>query len=573
MNLDLEVFDNEYNEKDTVTYNNDQSVDYYDPENKRYKIFAAKNGSKIFKNVAFWDIFDSKWADIGKVFCLIEHMDQDNRICFYNRSGRRLRSVTSEKDFCDMLNVTKKTWTTFYKKLQKYSIIREIIIKGINGAQDTKQYYINPIYTMGSKWITLSCYKLFQDELDKVLPARAINDLQRHWREEFFDTEEQTLKEKPAMVETINVEEKKATMIEEQTLTKKEKNKIFFEYIFKSTLPQMYQLNKGMYGVTRQTVDINKDIWFTPNTTDNFTNGRKKAASKEISHFNAWYIDIDAGKDENGNYFPLEEVARRKVRMRNILGLLPNPTAIVDTRNGYHIYWACYDVTSLDEWQQVENSLINIVSIADSHARDVSRLLRVPNSLHLKDPKNPYRITIAAANRIEYPAADMIFLLNKAAADIKSACDSYIKLYGSERKTNSSKKTAPKRNSGTVVKLTNNAAVEKVRRLIAPTYTEPPTAVPSNEIIRYIRATVRLTELLNIPPRTAFRCIFDDHDDIHPSAYIYNNEDHDRYICSCTRRGLDVIDVVQRLAHCSTHEAISYLSKVANVTQAQQLHA
>lgn len=569
MDLNFE-FDTEHNEKDTVVYNNDKSVDYYDPENKRYKIFAAKKGAKVFKTVAFWDIFDSKWADIGKVFCLIEHMDQDNRICFYDRSGRRLRSVTSEKDFCDMLNVTKKTWTTFYKKLRKYNVIREIIIKGINGARDTKQYFINPVYTMGSKWITLSCYKLFQDELDRVLPARAIIDLQRHWEEEFFDSEEKVLK--PA-AETIDIEENKPAMIEEKELTQKEKDQIFTEYIFKSTIPQMYQLNKGMYGVTCDTLDVGKDLWFTPNTTDNFTNGCKKAASKEISHLNAWYIDIDAGKDENGQYFTLEEVARRKADMRNILELLPEPTAVVDTRNGYHIYWACYGVNSLDEWQEVEDSLINIVSIADSHARDVSRLLRVPNSLHYKDPKNPYTITIVEASRTEYPAADMTFLLNQAAADIKDACDSYIRLYGSERKTNSSKKTATKHSSGTVVKLTNNAAVEKVRRLIAPTYTEPPTAIPSNNIIRYIRANVRLTELLNIPARTAFRCIFDDHDDIHPSAYIYNNEDHDRYICSCTRRGLDVIDVVQRLAHCSAHEAISYLCKVANVTQARQLHA
>lgn len=573
------------NPRDAIRYSN--QVDYWDADTKTYYILGKKKRTSVWNDVEYRALMDGSYSDMGRLLDLMCNVERDNAISFYDNRTRRKQLATSWEDLRRMLDMAAGSgaWKRFAKKLKSKGIVREMIIKGVNGSPDIKHLYLSPLIGMGSLKITLDCYKLFQPELDKVLPARAINDLQRHWREESGEIEPDP---EPRALDTACVDaepvitdpapENSAPVSNtEPEMSDKERLSIFKEYVLGGKI-QMYQLrNNGMFATTKP--DKSKDLWYTPNRIpdDQYKDGRKKAAAKEISIYNDWFLDIDAGKDDNGNYYALDEVTRRKADMLAVIKTLPEPTAVVETRNGYHIYWSCYMVKDLDTWQAVETKLIDIVRIADPHARDVARLLRVPYSTWHKIQDQPYKIKLISAARNQYPASDMLSLLATAADDIAAACVSYNNKYGIEdkkaQKANTVRKT--RNNQTPVAETPDNANIRAVKALEIPAnYVAMPLVPFTGDIAAEIKSKVSMSELLDLDYGHVFRCILDDHTDVHPSAMIYHNATNDRYVCSCLdRRGIDVIDLVQRLAHCTYNDAITYLGKLIGIYSPQKIRA
>lgn len=80
----------------------------------------------------------------------------------------------------------------------------------------------------------------------------------------------------------------------------------------------------------------------------------------------------------------------------------PPPTAIVETRNGFHVYWL-FDrpvfagdegfSSALPEYKSVQSAIIERFQ-ADPQCKDAARVLRVPGSFHLKDPANPFPVKL-----------------------------------------------------------------------------------------------------------------------------------------------------------------------------------
>lgn len=567
------------NQRDAVRYSN--QIDYWDPETQSYLVWARKKCSKIWHNVGYRELMDGSVVDAGRLLMIMEAVEPDNAISLYDKHTHKRRLATKWADIATLLDISGGTWKRFAKKLRSKNIIREITIKGINGEPDYTHYYINPLITMGSGKLSLQCYKLFQPELDKVLPARAVADLQRHWAEERGDYEPETPELQEPYIDAVPVQDPapQVTAPEpEKPMTEAEKWQIFGDYVCAGKNMQMYQLrNNGMFSTMQP--DPNRDTWFTPNRIDDtaYTDGRKKAAGKEITQYNNWYLDVDAGKDDNNNYYDLTEVTRRKKDMLKVIATLPEPTAVVETRNGYHVYWSCFEVKDLDTWQAVETKLIDIVRIADPHARDVARLLRVPYSTWYKIPDQPYKIKLISAARNQYPAADMITLLDTAAAKISTACKTYNNKYGIEDRA--AKKTSVRKtytNQTPVAETPDNANIRAVKALEIPANVVAMPLVPyTGDIAREIKSKISMSELLALDYGHVFRCILDDHVDNHPSAMLYKNEQGgDRYVCSCLdRRGIDVIDLVQRLAHCTYTVAIDYLGKLIGIYSPVKIHA
>ena len=108
-----------------------------------------------------------------------------------------------------------------------------------------------------------------------------------------------------------------------------------------------------------------------------FNGTRQKSSCKGI---NAWAIDMDQ-QDIN---FKLQE-------KRIESSPLP-PTIIVRTKNGYHLYWIAHNA-SIENYEEVMKRLIYYFD-ADPNARDITRLLRVPGYMHLKNPNEPFEIQI-----------------------------------------------------------------------------------------------------------------------------------------------------------------------------------
>lgn len=133
-------------------------------------------------------------------------------------------------------------------------------------------------------------------------------------------------------------------------------------------------LNKQGYG-----------IFFTPN---DFKGKRCKSNLVKINYYIA---DIDEG-------------GKKKI-WQNIQNLVLKPSIIVESKRGYHLYWAVSDGKA-ENYEMIENRIIAKLN-ADKGAKDVSRLLRYPGFYHMKDPKNPFLIKIVEKNDNVYKESEL----------------------------------------------------------------------------------------------------------------------------------------------------------------------
>ena len=71
------------------------------------------------------------------------------------------------------------------------------------------------------------------------------------------------------------------------------------------------------------------------------------------------------------------------------------PTFVVQSKNGKHLYWVLTDVITAG---QAEDLLRRITAKlgSDPKIKDVSRVLRVPGTLHQKDPNDTYEVSLIA---------------------------------------------------------------------------------------------------------------------------------------------------------------------------------
>jgi hypothetical protein len=124
----------------------------------------------------------------------------------------------------------------------------------------------------------------------------------------------------------------------------------------------------------------------------NAFNGKRR--KENLRALRAFYLDWDAPKvganTEN-------EIAAAKVSiLRRLLIDTPSfmPHVIIETRNGLHLLWLIdFEGKALDpdEYRLQMDAIVQCFG-GDTGARDVTRVLRLPGLLHLKDLKNPFPI-------------------------------------------------------------------------------------------------------------------------------------------------------------------------------------
>lgn len=136
--------------------------------------------------------------------------------------------------------------------------------------------------------------------------------------------------------------------------------------------------------------------WNTPElgfgifaTVNSFNGPRRKEC---LSKINAWAIDMDEGT---------------KAEMHAKLHRSPLvPSRIVETKRGYQAYWLAADAKA-EQWNAVLLERLVPYFGSDANARDLCRILRVPGSLHLKDPTSPFRCRIVWQYEVAYKTRDM----------------------------------------------------------------------------------------------------------------------------------------------------------------------
>lgn len=106
-------------------------------------------------------------------------------------------------------------------------------------------------------------------------------------------------------------------------------------------------------------------------------------SAQNITSIRAWYADIDGLKSE----------IEKNETIYQLLSSEAPPSAIVKTKNGCHGYWYAVPGQNVDEVGYARtNSGIIAHFGGDASVKDIARVLRLPDTLHKKDPRNPYEI-------------------------------------------------------------------------------------------------------------------------------------------------------------------------------------
>lgn len=120
-----------------------------------------------------------------------------------------------------------------------------------------------------------------------------------------------------------------------------------------------------------------------------------KADQSQLVSLNANYVDFDVDAS-----LPQEAKGRliQEAIMSGIEAGIPTPTVINRTQKGAHLIWLYAEkleptLENLEKWRNVQKRLVRCFK-GDKAAVDSSRVLRVPYTMHLKDPANPYEITV-----------------------------------------------------------------------------------------------------------------------------------------------------------------------------------
>jgi hypothetical protein len=134
----------------------------------------------------------------------------------------------------------------------------------------------------------------------------------------------------------------------------------------------------------------NAGVFFSVNKTDGVG-----ASAKNIIQTRTYYIDLDKVQ------------SKRDVAIRLIRSPAP-PSAIVETKNGLHVYWYASDPTvNIEQYNQVQRGLIDRFG-ADKSAKDISRVLRVPGTMHLKNPREPHLVRVVYQKDRFYDAEQLL---------------------------------------------------------------------------------------------------------------------------------------------------------------------
>lgn len=344
-------------------------------------------------------------------------------------------------------------------------------------------------------------------------------------------------------------------------------SKEFLKYICGSKWQLKVYKNGYMIPVSLEKIETENqhgDIYYVVNT-----GGTK---DYEINKYNANFIDWDCGRDKDKNYYPLEVVKDYKEKvLLNLDGFL-KPTLIVETRNGFHVYWVYKEEenTTPEQWIQIQEKLIKKFN-SDRAIKNPARLMRLPFTKWMKDKNNPFTVNINTFNDIRYSFAEIVDSLE----DIESNLPVPVKLNNvivkrvKENNIDYIKRLDVKGLKHKLMGRENVPTIEKNINFysIVGTKTPPKIYAHNRQEVYEILKTIDLYDFLGID-ETMFNCIF--HRDNTPSANIIYNEDtgHSLYKCfssQCNGKVFTIISIVEKLARCNKPKAINFLKEVYNI--------
>ncbi len=138
--------------------------------------------------------------------------------------------------------------------------------------------------------------------------------------------------------------------------------------------------------------DLNKKGFESYFTVNGFK-GQPDAKKEHCTSLNAFFVDIDGRKDPS----ELDEIKKRLM-----------PSYVTETKNGFHFFWLLDEPVYRDElspeewsaaverWERIEQTVVTTLK-ADPVVKDLTRILRVPNTLYWKKSGDAWKKGVEAA--------------------------------------------------------------------------------------------------------------------------------------------------------------------------------
>ena len=169
----------------------------------------------------------------------------------------------------------------------------------------------------------------------------------------------------------------------------------FIELFPNTRFRYIHDVNKNtIQGNNVPDLSLNKEgygIFFTVNGFPSVG----KADQSQLLSLNGNYVDFDV--DVNLSQEEKESLIQETLMSRIESGV-PIPTIINRTQKGAHFIWLYPNkldptLQNISKWEDVQKRIVKCFN-GDKNAIDISRVLRLPYTLHLKDPENPFEIKI-----------------------------------------------------------------------------------------------------------------------------------------------------------------------------------
>lgn len=144
------------------------------------------------------------------------------------------------------------------------------------------------------------------------------------------------------------------------------------------TFSEAKELNKKGYGIF---------------ITINGFEGRR--IKENVVSINAWAVDLDSGD--------------KKSQLARINQSPIPPTMIIETKNGFHVWFAAKDGT-IENYNEIVGRRLVPFFGADPNAKDICRMLRCMEFYHMKDPSDPYLVQVCFWKKAVYTEDEMLRL-------------------------------------------------------------------------------------------------------------------------------------------------------------------
>lgn len=462
------------------------------------------------------------------IVILANHINKDNMISTGNL--RKLNDTPALKD--DILKWVPYGRDRLHAAL-KWAAAHFDIIKRDGGA-----YYLNPVYATINGVITTKAFYLFKDWFHAPYVTRGV-----------------------AEAVTLQVTEYDSAVSFEKD--EKEYERLFKKNVLRNKKPALYKkTERGMLREENYTPG-DEEVFFLPNYAPD-------GDRKHVDTFYNMFLDLDIGKDENGEYFSDtdQEIGKRKNSIVSIIKKYPEPTAVIETRNGYHVYYTLTRKLSKERWQQLERDIVTRSRIADPAVKDTARVLRYPGSTWRKNDRYaPYPVTYYHVSETKYAADELLNKFIEKQDEIDRQTAAYEEAY---------RRYAPTAPTPTVtVPIAANDTVSRIKygKPVRLPYA-PEKPLRTDEEVRVWIRSVPLQDIFRISATDSFSCVF--HDDRNPSARIFYDDEEEayKYICYSSgcqmyrdNRGIDIIDIIEILQNVSYKQAIRYIRDCIAVTR------